>query len=96
MYEPYRATGIVLPEGSESLEVDGLQDVFGGIELQQQHDEDAMVGQLLELRLPYVMVLDQHSYHDTQHLETSIQPSVNTTTHFIYTPLYSATGLAVN
>lgn len=69
----------VLPEGRKSLEVDGLQDMFGCIELQQQHDEDAMVGQLLELSLPHVMVLYQHSYHDTQHLKTTTRPSVNST-----------------
>lgn len=39
------------------------------IQLQQQHDEDAVVGQLLELCLPHIMVLDQHPDHDTQHLD---------------------------
>lgn len=33
----------VLPEGGERLEVDGLEDVLGSVELQQQHDEDAVV-----------------------------------------------------
>ncbi len=59
----------VLPEGSECLEVDGLQDMFGGIELQQQHDENAVVWQLLEFCLTDIMILDQHPNYDTQHLE---------------------------
>ena len=59
----------VLPEGGECLEVNGLQDMFGGIELQQQHDENAVVRQLLEFGLTDVMVLDQHPNYDTQHLE---------------------------
>ena len=54
-----------LPEGGEGLEVDGLQHVLGGIELEQQHDEDAVVRQLLELSLSHIMVLDQHSNHNT-------------------------------
>lgn len=51
------------------MEVDGLQDVLGCVELQEQHDEDPMVGQLLELRLPDVVVLNQHPDDDAQHLE---------------------------
>lgn len=58
-----------LPEGSERLEVDGLQDMFGGIELQQQHDENAVVRQLLEFRLTDVVVLDQYPNYNTQHLQ---------------------------
>lgn len=43
--------------------------MLGRIELQEQHDEDAVVGQLLELGVPHIVVLDQHSHHDTQHLD---------------------------
>lgn len=59
----------VLPEGSEGLEVDGLQDMFGGVELQQQHDKNTMVRQLLEICVTDVMVLDQHPDNDPQNLE---------------------------
>lgn len=59
----------ISPKRGECLEVDGLQDVLGCVELQEQHDEDAVVGQLLEFCLPDIMVLDQHSNHDTQHLD---------------------------
>ena len=59
----------VLPESGECLEVDGLEDVFRGIELQQQHDENAVVWQLLEFCLTDIMVLDQHPNYDTQHLD---------------------------
>lgn len=59
----------VLPEGSECLKVDGLQNMFGSVELQQQHDENAMVWQLLEFCLTDIMVLNQHPNDDTQHLQ---------------------------
>lgn len=59
----------VLPEGGKRLKVDGLQDMFRGVELQQQHNENAMVWQLLELCLTDIMVLDQHPNYNTQHLE---------------------------
>lgn len=59
---------LVLPEGSKGLEVDGLQHMFRSVELQQQHDENAMVRQLLEIRLPHIMVLNQHAYYDAQYL----------------------------
>lgn len=55
----------VLPEGGEGLEVDGLQDMFGSIELQKQHDENTMVRKLLKLCLAHVVVLDQHTNDDT-------------------------------
>lgn len=59
----------VSPESCECLEVDGLQDVLRSIELQQQHDEDPMVRQLLKFRLTDVVVLNQHADYDTQHLK---------------------------
>lgn len=59
----------VPPEGRERLEVDGLQHVLGSVELQQQHDEDSVVRQLLELRLTDVVVLNQHADDDAQHLQ---------------------------
>lgn len=43
--------------------------MFGGIEFQQQHDENAVVWQLLEFCLPNIMVLDQHPNYDAQHLD---------------------------
>lgn len=63
----------VLPEGGECLEVDGLQDVFGGIELQQQHDEYAVVRQLLEICLTDIMVLNQDTDYNTENLEEEIK-----------------------
>lgn len=59
----------VPPEGCECLEVDGLQYVLGSVELQQQHDEDSVVRQLLELCLTDVVVLNQHADDDAQHLQ---------------------------
>lgn len=58
----------MLPEGSEGLEVDGLQHMLRGIKLQQQHDKNAVVWQLLEICLPHIVVLDQHAYYNAQYL----------------------------
>lgn len=63
----------VLPEGGERLEIDGLEDMLGGIELQQQHDEDAVVRQLLEFCLADIVVLNQHPNYDTQHLKAEFR-----------------------
>lgn len=57
-------------ERCKNLVVDGLKDWFGCVELQKQHDEDSMIRQLLELYEAIVMVLQQHSGNNTQHLFT--------------------------
>ena len=58
-----KATGTV-----SNLEVDGLQDTLGRVQLQQQHDEDAVVGQLLKLGLTDLVVLQQHACDDAEYL----------------------------
>lgn len=55
----------ILPEGSQCLKVDGFQHMFRGIELQQQHDENAVVWQLLEFCLTHIVILNQHSNHNS-------------------------------
>lgn len=60
----------MLPEGSEGLEIDGLQYMLRGIKLQEQHNENAVVWQLLEIRLSHIMVLDQHAHYNAQYLRT--------------------------
>lgn len=67
---------LALPEGSESLEVDGLQHMLRCIKLQQQHDENAVVRQLLEIGLSHVMVLDQHAHYNAQYLRAHTRHSV--------------------
>lgn len=42
--------------------------MFGGIELQKQHYENAVVGELLEFCLTNIMVLNQHPNYNTQDL----------------------------
>lgn len=66
----------VLPEGRERLEVDGLENVLGGVELQQQHDEYAVVRQLLEICLTDIMVLNQDTNYNTKHLEEERRTSI--------------------
>lgn len=53
-----------LPEGSEGLEVDGLQHMLWCVELQQEHDEYSVVWKLLELCLPHIVILDQYTHHN--------------------------------
>ena len=48
------------------MEVDCLQDLLRGVELQEEHDEDAMVGDLLEFCCSYVMVYQQHASNDAK------------------------------
>lgn len=43
--------------------------MFWSVELQQQHDENAVVRQLLEFCLTDIMVLNQDPDYDTQHLK---------------------------
>ena len=57
------------PEGSEHLEVDALKHMFRGIQLNEEHDEDAMVRQLLELCVTDLVVLEQDASHNPQHLQ---------------------------
>lgn len=61
-----------LPESSEGLEVDRLQHVLRCIKLQQQHDENAVVRQLLEIGLPHIVVLDQNTHYNAQYLHKHI------------------------
>lgn len=49
--------------------VDALQNGLGSIELDEEHDEDAVVGQLLEFSVADFMVLKQHPCHYAQNLE---------------------------
>lgn len=58
-----------LPEGSQGLEVDGFQHMLRCVQFQQKHDEDAVVWQLLELRLADVVVLNQDTHDYTQNLQ---------------------------
>ena len=58
-----------LPEGGEDLVVDVLQHVLRRVELDEEHDEDAVVGHLLELSATHLVVLQQHARHDTQYLQ---------------------------
>lgn len=42
--------------------------MLGSVQLQKQHDENAVVGQLLEFSLADIMILDQNPNNDSQHL----------------------------
>jgi len=43
--------------------------MFRGIQLNEEHDEDAMVRQLLELCVSDLVVLEQDTSHNAQHLQ---------------------------
>lgn len=61
------------PEGGEHLVVDALEHVFGRVQLDEEHDEDAVIRQLLELRVSHFVVLQQNPSHDAQHLHGDTQ-----------------------
>jgi len=46
-----------VPEWLQHFKVDGFKDLLGSVELNKEHDKDAMIRQLLEVGLPHVMVL---------------------------------------
>lgn len=58
----------LLPECGEDLSVDALQYILGYVQLNEKHDEDTMVWQLLELGITDLMVLQQHTRNNTQNL----------------------------
>lgn len=60
------------------LEVDGFKDRLWSVQFQEEHDEDAVVGELLELQLVTVVVLKQYTSNDTQHFvqQVYLQPQV--------------------
>ena len=49
--------------------VDALQNGLRSVELDEEHDEDAVVGQLLEFSVADFVVLKQHPCHYAQNLE---------------------------
>jgi hypothetical protein len=51
------------------LKVDILQDMFWSIKLNEEHNEDAVVGQLLEFPMPHLMVLQKDTSHNAKHLQ---------------------------
>jgi len=59
-------------ERCENLVVYGLKNWFRSVKLKEQHDEDTMIRQLLELCEAVVMILQQDSSHNTQHLYIKI------------------------
>ena len=48
---------LILPKCCENLEIDAVQDIFWGVELNKKHDEDAMIWQLLKLCVSHLMIL---------------------------------------
>lgn len=49
-------------------QVDGLQHGFGRVQLQEQHDEDAVVGELVEGLVAVIDVVDHDAAHQTENL----------------------------
>ena len=50
------------------LVVDVLENGVRAVELEEEHDEDAVVGHLLEVGLPPLVVYQQPARHDPQDL----------------------------
>ena len=68
------------PESSEDLEVDGLENLLRCVEFDEEHDEDAVVRELLELCVANLMVLQQHPGHYAQYLRRN-NPVTHKTFH---------------
>ena len=50
------------------LVVDILKDGVRAVELEEEHDEDAVVWHLLEVGLPHLVVDQEYARHDPKHL----------------------------
>lgn len=57
------------PECMQDGEVDGFKDWVRCIEVVEQHDEESVVGQLVELGRSRLLVLEEHVRHRHQHLQ---------------------------
>ena len=72
-----------VPERLQYFKVDGFEDLLWSVELNEEHDEDTMIRQLLEVHVADVVVLQQNSSNNTQHLQQqftitlSLKPSCN-------------------
>ena len=51
---------VMLPESMQYGEADGIKHGVGGVEVVEQHDEEAVVGQLVELCGLGLVVLQEH------------------------------------
>jgi len=56
-------------ERGEHLEIDHFEHWLRGVELQEQNDENAVVGQLLEIIQVHLVVLQQDAGSNAQHLQ---------------------------
>ena len=56
------------PEGLHDVQADGIEDNVGRAEVIEQHDKEAVVGQLVKLRPPCLLVLQQHGCHGDKDL----------------------------
>ena len=53
--------------GCKYLEVDRLEDLVRSVELQEEHDEDPVVGHLLKFCGPNIMIYQEYPSHNTKH-----------------------------
>ena len=58
--------------GGEHLKVDCLQDLIWSIEFQEEHDENAVVGNLLEISGSHVMIYQENSSNYSKNLVQKI------------------------
>jgi len=59
---------ICVGEGRHNTVHQGLENHIGRAQLHEQHHEEAMVANLLEANATHLMVLNQRSQHNAQHL----------------------------
>ena len=59
---------MVSPESMQDGEADGVKDWVRSVEVVDEHDEETVVGQLVEVCCPRLLVLEEHMCHCHQHL----------------------------
>lgn len=65
-----------MAERRQYLEVDSLEHRLGCAQLQEEHDEDPVIRQLLEVGAAYLVILQQHTRYNTKHLIQKIDLGV--------------------
>ena len=59
---------MVSPESMQDGEADGVKDWVRSVEVVDEHDEETVVGQLVEVCCPRLLVLEEHMCHCHKHL----------------------------
>ena len=62
-----------IPKCMENWEIDSIEDRVWNVEVIEEHDEEAMVCQLVEFSMPLLVVLNEDVGNSHQHLHNNKQ-----------------------